>query len=103
MRTDDPEALETSYLNYAKTIPTRPYPTLKGIQLMLHMLAPQMPQAKSAKPVQFVDLSFLDVVEKEDFSWKRRSCNGGSRATNLLCSTGFSAIEFVRSFRIAVL
>jgi hypothetical protein len=34
---------------------------------MLHMLAPQMPQAKSAKPEQFVDLSFLNEVENEEF------------------------------------
>ena len=29
------------------------------------MLAPQIPQAKSAKPEQFVELSFLNEVEKE--------------------------------------
>jgi hypothetical protein len=34
---------------------------------MLDMLAPQMPQAKSAKPEQFVDLSFLQELEKENF------------------------------------
>jgi hypothetical protein len=67
---------------------------------MLRMLAPQMPQAKSE---QFVDLSFLVDVEKEDFSGKWRSGIRGSRATSLLCSMGFCAIEFVRSFRNAVL
>ena len=29
--------------------------------------APQMPQAKTAKPEQFVDLSFLQELEKEGF------------------------------------
>ncbi|HEY2987482.1 MAG TPA: ABC transporter substrate-binding protein [Candidatus Binatia bacterium] len=67
MRTNDPEVLENSYVNYVKTIPKKPYPTLKGIQFMLDMLAPQMPQAKSAKPEQFVDLSFLQELEKENF------------------------------------
>lgn len=67
MRTSDPEVLENSYANYVKTIPKKPYPTLKGIQFMLDMLAPQMPQAKSARPVQFVDLSFLQELEKENF------------------------------------
>jgi len=33
----------------------------------LHLLAPQMPQAKNAKPEQFVELSFLNEVEKEGF------------------------------------
>jgi hypothetical protein len=31
------------------------------------MLAAQIPQAKNAKPEQFVDLSFLNEVEKEGF------------------------------------
>jgi ABC-type nitrate/sulfonate/bicarbonate transport system substrate-binding protein len=67
MRTSDPEVLENSHQNYVKTIPKRPFPTLKGIQFMLDMLAPQMPQAKSARPEQFVDLSFLAELDKENF------------------------------------
>jgi hypothetical protein len=34
---------------------------------MLHMLPRQMPPAKSAKPEQFVGLSFLNEIEKEGF------------------------------------
>lgn len=67
MRTDNPAVLEESYEGYIKTIPKKPYPTLKGIQFMLDMLAPQLPQAKNAKPEQFVDLSFLQELEKEGF------------------------------------
>jgi NitT/TauT family transport system substrate-binding protein len=67
MRTDNPAVLEESYEGYINTIPKKPYPTLKGIQFMLDMLAPQMPQAKNAKPEQFVDLSFLQELEKEGF------------------------------------
>jgi NitT/TauT family transport system substrate-binding protein len=67
MRTNDPAVLEESYQGYVKTIPKKPYPTLKGIQFMLEMLAPQMPEAKNAKPEQFVDLSFLQELEKEGF------------------------------------
>lgn len=67
MRTDDPDALEDSYQGYIKMIPKKPYPTLKGIQFMLDMLAPQLPQAKAAKPEQFVDLSFLHELETEGF------------------------------------
>src|SRR5581483_69121 len=67
MRTSDSEVLEDSYNGYIKTIPKKPYPTLKGIQFMLDVLAPQMPQAKNAKPEQFVDLSFLQQLEKEGF------------------------------------
>jgi NitT/TauT family transport system substrate-binding protein len=67
MRTTDPAVLEDSYQGYVKMIPKKPYPTLKGIQFMLEMLTPTMPEAKNAKPEQFVDLSFLQELEKEGF------------------------------------
>jgi hypothetical protein len=40
---------------------------MKGIQNLIDMSASQLPQAKSAKPEQFVDLSFLQELEKERF------------------------------------
>lgn len=67
MRTQDRTVLEDSYQAYIHTIPKKPYPTLKGIQFLLDVLAPTLPQAKNAKPEQFVDLSFLQELEKEDF------------------------------------
>ena len=67
MRTNDPEVLEQSYQVYVKTTPKKPYPTLKGLQFLLDQLAPQMPQARSAKPEQFVDLSLLQELENEGF------------------------------------
>jgi NitT/TauT family transport system substrate-binding protein len=67
MRTNDAEVLESSYQAYTNTTPKKPYPTLKGLQFLLDRLAPQMPQAKTAKPEQFVDMSFLQELEKEGF------------------------------------
>jgi ABC-type nitrate/sulfonate/bicarbonate transport system substrate-binding protein len=67
MRTSDRDILEDSYKGYITMIPKKPYPTLKGIQFMLDMLSEQMPKAKNAKPEQFVDLSFLQELEKEGF------------------------------------
>ena len=67
MRTNDSDVLEDSYQGYVTSIPKKPYPTLKGIQFMLDMLAEKMPQAKNAKPEQFVDLSFLQELEREGF------------------------------------
>ena len=67
MRTNDTDVLETSYQAYVTTTQKKPYPTLKGLQFLLDRLAPQMPQAKTAKPEQFVDLSFLQELEKEGF------------------------------------
>ena len=67
MRTNDAEVLEQSYQVYLKTTAKKPYPTLKGLQFLLDALAPTMPQAKTAKPEQFVDLSFLQELDKEGF------------------------------------
>jgi hypothetical protein len=67
MRTSDQEVLDYSYQHYLKRTPKKPHPTMKGIQNLIDMSAPQMPQAKSAKPEQFVDLSFLQELEKERF------------------------------------
>ena len=67
MRTNDPEVLESSYQNYVKTIPRKPTFTPKGIQFILDMLAPQMPQAKTAKPEQFFDPGVINELEKEGF------------------------------------
>ena len=67
MRTNDPVVLEDSYNGYIKSIPKKPYPTLKGIQFMLDVLAPTLPNARNFKPEQFVDLSFLQELEREGF------------------------------------
>jgi ABC-type nitrate/sulfonate/bicarbonate transport system substrate-binding protein len=67
MRTTEADVLESSYQAYVSTTPRKPYPTLKGLQFLLDRLAPTMPQAKTAKPEQFVDMSFLQELEKEGF------------------------------------
>jgi NitT/TauT family transport system substrate-binding protein len=67
MRTNDAEVLENSYQAYVRSTPKKPYPTLKGLQFLLDQLVTTMPQAKAAKPEQFVDLSFLQELEKEGF------------------------------------
>jgi hypothetical protein len=67
MRTNEPDVLEYSYQHYVKRTPKKPYPTMKGIQNLVDMSAAQIPQAKSAKPEQFVDLSLLQELEAEKF------------------------------------
>ena len=67
MRTNDAEVLEYSYQHYLKRTPKRPYPTMKGIQNLIDMSVGQIAQAKTAKPEQFVDLSFLQELEAEKF------------------------------------
>ncbi len=67
LRTADADALEATYGAFVKTVSKRPYPTLKGIQYLLDDLSAKMPQAKTTKPEQFVDLSLLQQLEKEGF------------------------------------
>ena len=67
MRTNDPEIPDVAVGWFVKRVPKKPYPTLKGIQFLLDEFAPQLPQAKNAKPEQFVDLSLLQDLEKEGF------------------------------------
>jgi NitT/TauT family transport system substrate-binding protein len=67
MRTTDGDVLDATYDWFVKRVSKRPYPTLKGIQYLLDEVASKMPNAKSAKPEQFVDLSLLQQLEKEGF------------------------------------
>jgi ABC-type nitrate/sulfonate/bicarbonate transport system substrate-binding protein len=67
MRTTDPEVLDATYEWFVKRVSKKPYPTLKGIQYLLDEVASKLPNAKSAKPEQFVDLSLLQQLEREGF------------------------------------
>ena len=67
LRTTDPEVIEATVGWFVKRVSKRPYPTLKGIQFLLDEFSPKFPQAKSAKPEQFVDLSLLRELEQEGF------------------------------------
>ncbi len=64
LRTDDREVLEETYENIVLTlVPEKPYPTLKGLQIMLRELGVKDTAARTAKPEQFVDLSFVKELD----------------------------------------
>jgi NitT/TauT family transport system substrate-binding protein len=67
MRTADADVLDATYDWFVKRVSKRPYPTLKGIQYLLDEVASRIPQAKNAKPEQFVDLSFLQQLDREGY------------------------------------
>src|SRR4030095_10300556 len=68
LRTDDAEALEETYEAIAMTlIPRKPYPTLKGIQIMLREMGAKDPKAAATRPEQFVDLTFIEELDKSGF------------------------------------
>jgi LysM repeat protein/septum formation topological specificity factor MinE len=64
MRINDTDALIEAYEQIGlNLIPEKPYPTLRGIQLMLSELGAKDPKAKAAKPEQFVDMSFVKELD----------------------------------------
>jgi len=64
MRINDTDALVEAYEQSGlNLIPEKPYPTLRGIQLMLGELGAKDPKAKAAKPEQFVDSSFVKELD----------------------------------------
>jgi NitT/TauT family transport system substrate-binding protein len=48
-------------------LPKKQYPTLKGIQTVLNEIATRDPRAKTAKPEQFVDLSFIKELDQSGY------------------------------------
>lgn len=68
LKTDDREALDETYREVAlKTLPEKPYPTLAGVQTILNELASRNPKAKSMRPEEFVDSSFVKKLDDEGF------------------------------------
>jgi len=67
MRSNDPDVLEVTYTWFIRNVAKKPYPTLKGIQFLIDEIGGKLPQAKNARPEQFVDLSLLQELEKEGF------------------------------------
>ena len=68
LKTDDSEALDEAYESIVQAlIPEKPYPTLKGIDIILRELGVKDPNARSAKPEQFVDLAFIKELDGSGF------------------------------------
>jgi nucleoid-associated protein YgaU len=62
-------------------VPEKPYPTLKGIQIILRELGIKDPNARSAKPEQFVDLTFIKEVDSSGFVDRLYKATAVARAT----------------------
>jgi ABC-type nitrate/sulfonate/bicarbonate transport system substrate-binding protein len=49
-------------------LPKKQYPSLEGLQTVLNDLAERDPRAKTAKPEQFVDMSFIKELDQSGFT-----------------------------------
>jgi NitT/TauT family transport system substrate-binding protein len=67
-RISEQDALEETYQHYAvKVMPKVPYPTMKGIQMVLDEIGARTPKVKNLPPSSFVDVTFLRELEKSGF------------------------------------
>jgi NitT/TauT family transport system substrate-binding protein len=64
-KTRDAAVLEETYRVYAqKYLPRAPYPTVNGVKAILDSFGDNLPAAKTASPETFVDMSFVQELEK---------------------------------------
>jgi LysM repeat protein len=68
LRTDDKEVLDDTYESIVQTlVPEKPYPTIKGVQIILREFGAKDPVARSARPEQFVDVSIVKELDSSGF------------------------------------
>src|SRR3989338_1372692 len=62
------DMLEETYNHYAvKVMPRVPYPTMKGIRLVLDEIASRSPKAREIAPDSLVDLGYLREIDSSGF------------------------------------
>lgn len=68
LKENTPQDLEETYEAIGLTlIPEKPYPTLRGIQIMLRELSVKDAKARTARPEQFVEMSFMKELDSSGF------------------------------------
>jgi NitT/TauT family transport system substrate-binding protein len=67
-RIDDREMLEETYRHYAVNVmPRVPYPTMKGIQMVLDEITSRTPKTREISPASLVDVTYLKELEQSGF------------------------------------
>ena len=67
-RISERDMLEETYSHYAvKVMPQVPYPTMKGIQLVLDEIGSRSPKAREISPGSLVVLSYLKEIDSSGF------------------------------------
>jgi NitT/TauT family transport system substrate-binding protein len=67
MRLKDQRELEEAYEILDGLTQRKPYPTLEGFKNIIAELSPQIPAAKTADPKDFVDVKFLEELDRSGF------------------------------------
>jgi len=66
-RSSDMEKIDAGYDYNAKIFLRKPYPAMGGVQLALEEIGERNPAAKSARPEQFVDTSFVKELDDSGY------------------------------------
>ena len=68
LKSTDAELLTEVYEDLGLGLtPAKPYPTLRGIEIMLREIAAKNPKIKAARPEEFVDLTFIKELDSSGF------------------------------------
>jgi ABC-type nitrate/sulfonate/bicarbonate transport system substrate-binding protein len=67
LKVNDAESLERAYNSLKTILPETPSPTPDGVKTLLDDLAAKNPKAAAANPRDFVDMSFVEEVERSGF------------------------------------
>ncbi len=67
LKVKEPEIAEDTWNQFREYLPIPPYVSRKGMEAIITEVAATEPQAKSAKPDDFIDMRFVDELEKEGF------------------------------------
>jgi hypothetical protein len=66
-RIADRESLDRTYQAYIKLLPEVPLPGPEGVKTFLDYMAPDRPDAATANPKDFVDMSFVQELQTSGF------------------------------------
>ena len=67
LRFKDERDTDEAYQIMRDILPRKPYPTVEGIKAVLDELSPKLPAAKTAQPRDFMDIRFIDELDRSGF------------------------------------
>jgi NitT/TauT family transport system substrate-binding protein len=68
LKTGDLDAVGFSWQVHAeRLVPARPYPSVKGMELVIKEVATKNPLARNRTPAQFVDTSLIEEIDRSGF------------------------------------
>ena len=67
LRFKDERDTEEAYQIMRDTLARKPYPTVEGVKTVLEELSPKLPAAKTAQPRDFMDIRFIDELDRSGY------------------------------------